>query len=85
MATDVPVDGDGLEKNSVGQCHLLILTEIEPVKDDGSRGNVGPAALAQLRSVIVDLLDLHESSADLRAGRGRCSGGVERDHVSEGP
>ena len=59
MATDVPVNGDGLGKNSIGQCHLLTVAEIERVKDDGGRGNVGPAALAQLRSVIADLLDLN--------------------------
>lgn len=35
-----------------------IITEIERVKDGGGRGNVGPAVLAQLRSVIADLLDL---------------------------
>jgi len=59
MATDVPVDADGLTKNSVAQCHLLTVTEIERVKDDGGRGHVGPAVLAQLRSVIADLLDLN--------------------------
>ena len=58
MATDVPVDGDGLDKHSVGQCHLLTVAEIERVKDDGGGGNVGPTALAHLRSVIADLLDL---------------------------
>ena len=58
MATDIPVEGDGLEKHSVGQCHLLTVAEIERVKDDGGRGNVGPVALAHLRSVIADLLDL---------------------------
>ncbi len=59
MSTDVPVDGEGLDKNSVGQCHLLTITEIERVKEGGDRGNVGPVALAQLRSVIADLLDLN--------------------------
>ena len=59
MSTDVPVDADGLTKNSVAQCHLLTIAEIERVNDDGGRGNVGPAALAQLRSVIADLLDLN--------------------------
>jgi mRNA-degrading endonuclease toxin of MazEF toxin-antitoxin module len=49
MATEVPVDGEGLGKDSVGQCHLLTVAEIERVKDDGGRGNVGPAVLAQLR------------------------------------
>jgi mRNA-degrading endonuclease toxin of MazEF toxin-antitoxin module len=58
MATDVAVDGDGLDKNSVGQCHLLTVVEIERVRDDGGRGNVGPVALVHLRSVIADLLDL---------------------------
>lgn len=60
MTTDVPVDGDGLEKDSVGQCHLLTIAEIERVKDDGGRGNVGPATLARLRAVIADLLDLND-------------------------
>lgn len=59
MSTDVPVDSDRLDKNSVGQCHLLTVTEIERVKDDGGRGNIGSVALAQLRSVIADLLDLN--------------------------
>ena len=59
MATDIPVDSDGLDKNSVGQCHLLTVAEIERVKDAASRGNVGPVALARLRSVIADLLDLN--------------------------
>ena len=59
MTTDVAVDGDGLDKNSVGQCHLLTVAEVERVMDDGRRGNVGPAVLAQLRSVIADLLDLN--------------------------
>ena len=59
MATDVPVDGIGLDKNSVGQCHLLTVAELERVKADGGRGNVGPVTLAQLRSVIADLLDLN--------------------------
>lgn len=60
MATDVPVDADGLGQNSVAQCHLLTVAETERVADDGGRGNVGPVALAQLRSVIADLLDLNE-------------------------
>ena len=59
MATDVPLGGDGLGKKSVGQCHLLTVVEIERVKGDGGRGNVGPVVLAQLRSVIADLLDLN--------------------------
>jgi mRNA-degrading endonuclease toxin of MazEF toxin-antitoxin module len=59
MSTDIAVDGAGLDKNSVGQCHLLTVAEIERVKDDGGRGNVGPATLAHIRSVIADLLDLN--------------------------
>ncbi len=34
-------------------------TEIERVKPDGGRGNVGPVTLAKLRAVIADLLDLN--------------------------
>ena len=59
MATDIPVDGDGLAKKSVAQCHLLTVIEIERVTDDGGCGNVGPEVLAHLRSVVADLLDLH--------------------------
>ena len=59
MLTDIPVDSDGLDKHSVGQCQLLTVAEIERVKDDGGRGNVGPVVLAHLRSVIADLLDLN--------------------------
>ena len=58
MTTDVPIAASGLEQDSVAQCHLLTVAEIERVKDDGGRGNVGPAALSRLRSVIADLLDL---------------------------
>ena len=59
MTTDIAVGGIGLGKNSVGQCHLLTVAEIERIKDDGGHGNVGPVALAQIRSVIADLLDLN--------------------------
>lgn len=58
MTTDVPINAPGLEKPSVAQCHLLTIAEIERIKDDGGKGNIGPASLAQLRSVIADLLDL---------------------------
>ncbi len=58
MATDVPLDADGLDQHSVARCHLPTVAEIERVVDDGGRGNVGPLALARLRSVIADLLDI---------------------------
>ena len=41
----------------------MAVVESERVKEDGGRGNVGPVALAQLRSVIADLLDLNELSS----------------------
>jgi mRNA interferase MazF len=55
--TDVPVDADGLQKQSVAQCHLLTVVPVEAV-GAAPRGNVGPVALAQIRSVIADLLDI---------------------------
>jgi len=58
LSTDVRVEAVGLDQPSVAQCHLMTVTEAERVLDDGGRGNVGSAALAQLRSVIADLLDL---------------------------
>jgi mRNA interferase MazF len=55
-STDVPVADDALEDPSVAQCHLLAVIDQVQVLDQ--LGNVGPVIVAQIRSVITDLLDL---------------------------
>ena len=47
MATDIPVDGKGLERNSVGQCHLLTVAEI------AWRSNPGPLPAGMPKSTVM--------------------------------
>ncbi|MFT3853803.1 MAG: type II toxin-antitoxin system PemK/MazF family toxin [Ilumatobacteraceae bacterium] len=55
--TDVPVEADGLDVASVGQCHLVTTIDaVQILADD--LGNVGTVTLRQLRSVLADLLDV---------------------------
>ena len=56
-ASDVAVEATGLTTSSVAQCHLLAVVAAEQVLDD-DLGNVGAIVLAQIRSVIADLLEL---------------------------
>jgi mRNA interferase MazF len=55
--SDVAVAATGLVKPSVAQCHLLTVVASEQVVE-GDLGNVGVVGLAQIRSVIGDLLDI---------------------------
>ncbi len=56
-STDVPIDGFGVVVNSVAQCHLCgVIDQLQIVDETGA--NVGAVHLAQIRSVLVDLLDL---------------------------
>ena len=57
-ATDVDIEADGLTASSVAQCHLLTTIPIQRMIDDHKYGNVGPVALAQIRSVLADMLDI---------------------------
>lgn len=54
-ATDVSVAGPTVD--SVAQVHLLTVVAAEALTGE-SYGNVGAVALAQIRELIVDLLDL---------------------------
>lgn len=55
--TDVPLDAAELERNSVAQCHLCtVVDELQIV--DPFVGSIGSVQLAQIRSVLADLLDL---------------------------
>lgn len=53
--TDVPVSGPTLD--SVAQVHLLIVVPVEALTGT-TYGNVGAIALAQVRDVVIDMLDL---------------------------
>ena len=57
-ATEVDVEADGLTAASVAQCHLLTTVPIQRMIDVGHYGNVGPVALAQIRAVLADMLDI---------------------------
>jgi len=57
LPTDVSVSGAGLAVASVAQCHLCTVVSVERIVD-GALGNIGALALAQIRSVIADLLDI---------------------------
>lgn len=60
LPTDLSIDdADGLSHASVAQCHLLQVISVQDlVNGDNSIGQVGPMALAQIRSIIGDLLEI---------------------------
>jgi len=60
LPSEVPIDDtDGLPHASVAQCHLLQVISMEDlVNGDNAIGQVGPMALAQIRAVIGDLLEI---------------------------
>lgn len=51
-----PDPGNGLDRASAAQCQHL--RAVASSRITGTRGNVGPAALAQIRDVIGSLLDI---------------------------
>jgi mRNA interferase MazF len=57
LPSEVPLNDDVLDRPSVAQCHLSTTISIQRVVDI-DRGHVGAASLAQIRSVLSDLLDL---------------------------
>jgi mRNA-degrading endonuclease toxin of MazEF toxin-antitoxin module len=56
-ATDVAVSAPGLDRPSMAECHLPTTIAREQILEH-DLGNVGPVALAQIRAVLADLLDL---------------------------
>lgn len=55
--TEISVTAMGLDRPSAAQCHLCTVVSTNSITStDG--GNIGPAALAQVRSVLRDLLDI---------------------------
>jgi mRNA interferase MazF len=57
LPTDVRVTAEGLEMDSVAQCHLVTVVSVERIVEHGY-GPVGAVGLAQVRSVLADLFDL---------------------------
>lgn len=57
MPTEVVVTAPELPEPSAAQCHLCTAVSVERLTD-GAYGNVGARVLAQLRSVLADLLDI---------------------------
>jgi len=57
LPTEIAVSAAGLDQPSAAQCHLCTVVSTERLMDD-DRGNVGAAALAEVRSILGDLLDI---------------------------
>lgn len=57
LPTEVVVSAPGLAIDSAAQCHLCTVVSIERLVE-GEHGNIGAVGLAQLRSVLADLLDI---------------------------
>lgn len=57
MPTEILVDDASFDRPSAAQCHLCTVISVERITDPPTK-NVGPALLAQIRSVLADLLDL---------------------------
>ena len=57
LPTEVVITAPGLEADSAAQCHLCTAVSVERLAEEGY-GNVGPVGLAQVRSVLADLLDI---------------------------
>jgi mRNA-degrading endonuclease toxin of MazEF toxin-antitoxin module len=56
-ASDVPLDAPDLPRPSVAQCHLCAVVDRLQIVEH-TTANVGPLVLAQIRSVLADLLDI---------------------------
>lgn len=57
LSTEVPISASGLDRPSAAQGHLCTAISVERVSRS-DLGEVGPAALAELRSILADLLDI---------------------------
>ncbi len=53
---EVRLVDSGLEHESAAQCHLCTVVSVERLGP--TNGAIGPVALAQIRSVVGDLLDI---------------------------
>ena len=55
LPTEVPIDLGS--RPSMGQAHLLTVIGLERISEDTGE-NIGPEALARIRSIVADLIDL---------------------------
>jgi mRNA interferase MazF len=56
LPAEVPLDHPLFDRPSAAQCHLCTVISVERIVSEG--GNVGLVTLAQLRTVLADLLDI---------------------------
>ena len=59
FSSEVEIDphpANGLDRRSAAQCHHV--RAVSTRRTDSVRGNVGPAALAQIREVLAVVLDI---------------------------
>jgi mRNA interferase MazF len=57
LPTEVPVAATGLDRPSVAQCHLCTVISRQR-SASADLGSIGAASLAQIRSVLGDILDI---------------------------
>ena len=57
LPTGVPLTAAGLTVDSAAQCCLTTVVSVERLTGE-EYASIGPAGLAQLRSIFADLLDL---------------------------
>ena len=57
LPTEVVVSATGLHQPSAAQCHLCTVVSTGRLTDE-AHGNIGSAALAAVRAVLGDLLDI---------------------------
>lgn len=58
LPTEIEIESDDHSVRGMAQAHLCAVVSTSRIEPDGELGHVGPAVLAQVRSVIADLLDL---------------------------
>ncbi|CAN5765655.1 hypothetical protein BH20ACT1_BH20ACT1_03650 [soil metagenome] len=57
LPTEVPVSASGPDRTPVAQCHLCTILRTQRVTPRDA-GSIGAGGLAQVRSVLADILDI---------------------------
>lgn len=57
LPTEISVSAPGLDRPSAAQCHLCTVVSTQRATG-GDGGSIGSASLAQIRAVLVDILDI---------------------------
>ena len=57
LSTELPIESPALDRPSAAQCHLLTVVATERVVER-ELGQIGVTQLAQVRSLLADLLDI---------------------------